>query len=38
MRLNPKAMTRSGDTPNEQTAKHITMGETVSETVKTGQG
>jgi hypothetical protein len=38
MRLNPKAMTRSGDTPNEQTAKHITMGQTVSEMVRKGQG
>jgi hypothetical protein len=26
MRLNPKATTRFGDTPNEQTAKHIVMG------------
>ena len=38
MRLNPKAMIRSGDTPNEQTAKHITMGQTVSEMVRKGQG
>lgn len=38
MRLNPKAMTRSGDAPNEQTAKHITMGQTVSEMVRKGQG
>jgi hypothetical protein len=38
MRLNPKAMTRSGDTPNEQTAKHIIMGHTVSEMVRKGQG
>jgi len=38
MRLNPKAMTRSGDSPNEQTAKHITMGQTVSEMVRKGQG
>ena len=30
MRLNPKAMTRFGDTHNEQTAKHIKMGHTVS--------
>ena len=38
MRLNPKAMTRSGDSPNEQTAKHIAMGHTVSELVRKGQG
>jgi hypothetical protein len=38
LRLNPKAMTRSGDSPNEQTAKHITMGQTVSEIVRKGQG
>ena len=38
LRLNPKAITRSGDTPNEQTAKDITMGQTVSEMVRKGQG
>jgi hypothetical protein len=38
MRLNPKAMTRFGDTHNEQTAKHITMGHTVSEMVRKGHG
>ena len=38
MRLNPKAMNSSGDTPNEQTAKHIAMGRTVSELVRKGQG
>ena len=38
MRLNPKAMTRFGDTPNEQTAKHIAMGQTVSGLVRKGQG
>lgn len=38
MRLNPKATTRFGDTPKEQTAKHIAMGHTVSELVRKGQG
>lgn len=37
MRLNPKAMTKTGDTPNEQTAKHIAMGHTVSDLVRKGQ-
>jgi hypothetical protein len=37
MRLNPKAMTRFGDTHNEQTAKHIAMGHTVSEMVRKGR-
>jgi hypothetical protein len=38
MRLNPKATTRFGDTPNEQTAKHIVMGHTVSGLVRKGHG
>jgi len=38
MRLNPKATTRFGDTPKEQTAKHIAMGHTVSGLVRKGQG
>lgn len=38
MNLNSKAMTRSGDTPYEQTAKHIVMGHMVSDLVRKGQG
>ena len=38
MRLNPKAMTKIGDAPKEQTDKHIKMGQTVSELVRKGQG
>jgi hypothetical protein len=38
MRLNPKAMTKMGETPKQQTDKHIKMGRTVSDLVKKGQG
>ena len=37
LHLNPKAMTRKGDSPREQVDKHVVMGQTVSEIVRKGQ-
>lgn len=38
MNLNRRAMTKIGDSPKEQTDKHIKMGQTVSDLVRKGQG
>ena len=37
MHLNPKAMTRREDTPNEKVEKHIAMGQTTSHFIQKGQ-